>query len=190
MTLRIVAIGGTVNPGSTTEMALRYACRPLVEAGADLKVFGGEYIDALPNYRGKNYRAGDGSELVEAVRQADGILVAAPGYHGTVSGLVKNALDYLEDLAKDRRPYLDGRAVGLVATAYGDQAAMGTLLTLRNIIHALRGWPTPMGVTARTYEGMFSPEGECLDDRIRLQLTLVGQQVLQGATAWSKVDQS
>ena len=186
MTLRIVAIGGTVNPASTTEMAMRYACRPLSEAGARVDVFGGEYIDALPNYRGKEYREDHGKELVEAVRVADGVIIAAPGYHGTVSGVVKNALDYLEDLAKDRRPYLDGRAVGLVATAYGDQAAMGTLLTLRSIIHALRGWPTPMGVTARTYQGMFSPEGECLDDRIRMQLTLVGQQVLQGASAWSK----
>lgn len=190
MTLRIVAIGGTVNPGSTTEMALRYACRPLVEAGAQVDVFGGDYIDALPNYRGKQYQSSDGNAMVEAVRLADGILVAAPGYHGTISGVVKNALDYLEDLAQDDRPYLDGRAVGLIATAYGDQAAMSTLLTLRSITHALRGWPTPMGVTARTYQGLFSPEGECLDDRIRMQLMLVGQQVLQGATVWSRENEA
>ncbi len=186
MNVRVVAIGGTVNPGSTTESALRYATRPLIEAGVQVSVFGGEYINALPHYRGAGYLPETGKELVAAVREADGILIAAPGYHGTVSGLVKNALDYLEDLARDDRPYLHGRAVGLIATAYGDQAAMGTLLTLRNIIHALRGWPTPMGVTARTYEGLFSPEGECLDDRIRMQLTLVGEQVLQGARAWSK----
>lgn len=184
MTLRIVAVGGTVNPGSTTEAALHYACRPAIAAGAEVQFFGGEYIGALPHYRGKGYEAENGSELVEAVRAADGIIIAAPGYHGTVSGVVKNALDYLEDLAKDKRPYLHGRAVGLIATAYGDQAAMGTLLTLRNIAHSLRGWPTPMGVTARTYQGLFSEEGECLDDRIRIQLTLVGDQVVEGASVW------
>lgn len=181
MTLRIVAIGGTVYPGSTTEMALRYAARPSVEVGAEVTVFGGEYLGALPHYRGTGHAADTGTELVEAVRQADGLVIAAPGYHGTISGLVKNALDYLEDLAKDERPYLHERPVGLIATAYGDQAAMGTLLTMRGIVHALRGWPTPMGATVRTYSGLFSPEGECLDDRARLQLQLVGEQVISAA---------
>lgn len=181
MTLRIVAIGGTVYPGSATEMALRYAARPSVEAGADVTVFGGEYLGALPHYRGLGHSADTGTELVEAVRQADGLIIAAPGYHGTISGLVKNALDYLEDLAKDERPYLHERPVGLIATAYGDQAAMGTLLTMRGIVHALRGWPTPMGATVRTFNGLFSPEGECLEDRARLQLQLVGEQVITAA---------
>ena len=36
--------------------------------------------------------------LIEEVRHADGVVLVSPGYHGTVSGLVKNALDYLEDL--------------------------------------------------------------------------------------------
>ena len=86
---------------------------------------------------------------------------------------------------RDERAYLDGRAVGLIATAYGDQAAVSTLLTLRSIVHALRGWPTPMGATIRTHQGLFSPDGECLEDRARLQLQLVGQQVRRGATAFA-----
>lgn len=185
MTIRIVAIGGTVHPGSTTEQALRLATRPAAEAGAEVSVFGGDYLDNLVHYRGNTYEAGNGSELVEAVRSADGLIIAAPGYHGTISGLVKNALDYLEDLAGDTRPYLDGRAVGLITTAYGDQASMSTLLTLRAIVHSLRGWPTPMGATIRTKEGMFSAEGECMDDRTRSQIELVGRQVLMGARALS-----
>ncbi|QKG72336.1 NADPH-dependent FMN reductase [Erythrobacter mangrovi] len=181
MTLRIVAIGGTVYPGSTTEMALRYAARPSIEAGAEVTVFGGEYLGALPHYRGTGHGETSGTELVEAVRSADGLIVAAPGYHGTISGLVKNALDYLEDLSKDERPYLHERPVGLIATAYGDQAAMGTLLTMRGIVHALRGWPTPLGVTLRTAEQLFSTDGECIDDRAREQLRLVGEQVISAA---------
>ncbi len=188
MTIRIVAIGGTVFPGSTTEQALRLATRPASEAGAEVTVFGGDYLATLAHYRGAGYSEGNGGELVEAVRQADGLILSAPGYHGTISGLVKNALDYLEDLARDTRPYLDGRAVGLITTAYGDQASMSTLLTLRAIVHSLRGWPTPMGATIRTHEGLFSPEGECLDDRTRAQIELVGRQTLQGARALSQME--
>lgn len=186
MTIRIVAIGGTVNPDSATEAALRLATRPAAEAGAEVQVFGGAYLASLAHYRGEGHSAGAGGELVEAVRAADGLIVAAPGYHGTISGLVKNALDYLEDLSGDARPYLDGRAVGLIATAHGDQAAMGTLITMRAIIHALRGWPTPMGVTVRTYEGLFAADGTSGDERIARQLELVGRQVLEGAGALSR----
>jgi len=186
VTIRIVAIGGTVNPGSTTEQALRLAGVEAGKDGAEVQVFGGMYLAGLPHYRGADHTLANGAELVEAVRRADGLLIAAPGYHGTISGLVKNALDYLEELAQDERPYLDGRAVGLIATAYGDQATMSTLQTLRSIVHALRGWPTPMGATIRTYQGLFSPDGECLEDRARMQLEMVGAQVRRGAAAFAK----
>lgn len=185
MTPRIVAIGGTVSIGSTTELALRTAMASAASQGAEVQLFDGAYLAALPHYRSTAHAGAEGREMVEAVRAADGVLLAAPGYHGTISGLVKNALDYLEDLAKDARPYLDGRAVGLIATAYGDQATMSTMQTLRSIVHALRGWPTPMGATIRTYSGLFSPDGECLDDRARMQLDMVGQQVVQGAISLS-----
>lgn len=181
MTPRIVAIGGTVSGNSTTELALRTAMASAVAHGAEVQLFGGAYLAALPHYRSAAHAGAEGRELIEAVRQADGLLLAAPGYHGTISGLVKNALDYLEDLSKDTRPYLDGRAVGLIATAYGDQATMSTMQTLRSIVHALRGWPTPMGATIRTFPGLFSVDGECLDDRAKVQLDLVGQQVVHGA---------
>jgi FMN reductase len=183
MTIRIVGIGSTVNPDSSTELALRLATGAAGEIGAEVSVFGSDYLRALPHYRGEGYGARDGAELVEAVRRADGVIISAPGYHGSISGLVKNALDYLEDLARDERPYLDGRSVGLIATAYGDQATMSTLLTLRSVVHALRGWPTPMGATVRVYQGLFSPDGECLEDRARMQLELVGRQTYRGAQA-------
>lgn len=182
---RIVALGGTVNSGSSTEQALRLAASIAAGEGATVTVFGGEYLTALPHYLSAAHDASCGAEMVEAVRRADGLLIAAPGYHGTISGVVKNALDYLEDLARDERPYLDGRAVGLIATAFGDQASMSTLLTMRAITHALRGWPTPMGATIRTYRGLFSPDGECLDERARGQLQLVGKQVLLGARSFA-----
>lgn len=181
---RIVAIGGTVNPNSSTEQALAIAAQVARGEGVEVVTFDGAYLTALPHYRGPEHAKGAGTEMVEAVRTANGILIATPGYHGTISGVVKNALDFLEDLAKDERPYLDGRAVGLIATAYGYQAAMSTLLTLRSITHALRGWPTPMGAAIRTYSGLFSPDGECLDDGARGQLELVGRQVVFGARSF------
>ena len=43
-----------------------------------------------------------------------------------------------------------------------------------------------MGATIRTYQGLFSPDGECLEDRARMQIELVGQQTYRGACALSQ----
>lgn len=177
----IVAIGGTVRPDSSTDRALRVAVAATRQSGAEVTVFDGDYLLKLPFYGGPGHGAGDGAELVEAVRRADGVILATPGYHGTMSGLIKNAIDYFEDLARDDRPYLDGRAVGLIATAYGHQAAMTSLLSLRTIVHALRGWPTPFGAAVRTEGGLFNPDGSCTDPTVAEQLILVGRQVAMGA---------
>lgn len=141
----IVGIGGTMSPSSSTERALKTALAAAEQRGAVTRLFGSAHLAALEHYRSGRLN-GAAQELIDAVRGADGVIIASPGYHGTVSGLLKNAIDYLEETAGDDRPYLDGVPVGLIATAYGWQAAVNTLAALRSIVHALRGWPTPLGV--------------------------------------------
>jgi FMN reductase len=177
----IVGIGGTAQPGSSTEQALSLALASAEKAGARVKMFGGDVLASLPHYLtpGTN-ESPDGQALVEAVRAADGVIIASPGYHGSISGLVKNAIDYLEETSKDGRVYLDGVPVGLIATAYGWQATGSTLATLRSIVHALRGWPTPLGAAINTSGGIFKG-GQCSDAGAAGQLDLVGRQVVQFA---------
>lgn len=90
------------------------------------------------------------ARMIKALREASGVIIASPGYHGSISGIVKNALDYTEEMRNDARPYLEGRAVGCIVCANGAQAAGTTLTAMRSIVHALRGWPTPYGVTIQT----------------------------------------
>lgn len=173
----IVGIGGTANPVSSTEQALAVALQAAEKEGAKTKLIGGETLVQLPHYlthASRNCAAA--TELVDAIRAADGVIIASPGYHGSVSGLLKNALDYLEDTAKDARVYLDGVPIGLIVTAYGWQATGSTLATLRAIVHALRGWPTPLGVAINSSGGVFK-NGVCVDPTACGQLELVGQQV-------------
>jgi len=98
-----------------------------------------------------------------------------------MSGLFKNAIDYLEDLREDERPYLQGRGVGCIATAYGSQAAVATLQQLRQITHALRGWPTPLGGAINSLVSKFDNDGGCSDDSATTTLEMIGQQVVEFA---------
>ncbi|MBD8677860.1 NADPH-dependent FMN reductase [Sphingomonas sp. CFBP 13720] len=148
----IVALGGTLRPTSATASALERALAHATAHGARTTLLTGPAID-FPNYEPASAADHAGiAAFVATLRDADGIIVGSPGYHGTLSGLVKNALDHVELLSRDDRVYFDGMPVGVVATAAGWQAAVATMQTLRTVAHALRGWPTPLGVAINTAE--------------------------------------
>ncbi len=179
---KIIGIGGTIRPGSSTERALLVALRAAEAGGAETTLLGGEFLAKLPIFNpAAPETTPEQLELIEAVRTADGVIVASPGYHGSISGVIKNALDTLEALAKDERPYFTDRAVGCVITANGWQAAGTSLTTLRSVIHALRGWPTPYGAAFNATSSSFGPDGEPVDPKDAWQLATVGQQVLEFA---------
>lgn len=178
----IVGIGGTTVAGSSTERALQIALAAAAEAGAEVRLFGGEALAALPLYTPGIARTDNEAALVESVRAASGVIIASPGYHGSVSGLVKNAIDLLEETARDAaRPYLADVPVGLIATAYGWQATGSTIAALRSIAHALRGWPTPFAAAVNNAQCKLDAEGGCSDPAVVEQLRLVGRQVAAAA---------
>lgn len=177
----ILGIGGTPHAGSTTERALSISLRAASAAGADTLMISGSSL-VLPMYvPGDKERTPEARRLVNAFRRCHGIIVATPAYHGSLSGLVKNALDYAEDLRHDDRVYFDGLALGLIVCAGGTQAGGQTLAALRNIAHALRGWPTPLGATLNTSAQIFDENGNCLDPASQFQLEEVGRQVVEFA---------
>jgi FMN reductase len=181
MSVHVVGIGGSIRTDSQSERALRIALAGAEEAGAKTTMFSGSQI-MLPFYDPSvPERPPDAIRLVEELRGADGVLLVSPGYHGTVSGLVKNALDYVEDLREDERPYLDGRAVGCVAAAHGWQASVTTLTALRSIVHALRGWPTPLGAAVNSKQVIFDEDGGCSDPNVVEMLRVIGGQVVEFA---------
>ena len=178
----VLGLGGTTRDGSATERALRTSLAAAEAAGAEIAVFSGAELSSLPMYcPGDLQRDEAAARLVRLFRRMDGIILATPAYHGSISGLVKNALDYAEDLRADARVYFDGCAVGCICCAAGWQAAGHTLVAMRTIAHALRGWPTPFGAMINTSLPVFDASGG-LDESATFQLKLVGQQVAEFAS--------
>lgn len=174
----IIGIGGTITSGSSTECALEHVLGFCERNGARTRLFDGSLLAQLPHYApGATRHSGVARDYVDAIRQADGVVLASPGYHGSISGLIKNALDYIEETARDRRVYLDGVPVGLIVTAYGWQATGTTMTAMRSIVHALRGWPTPMGAAIKVSPGLFADD-RCTDADVETLLELVGRQTM------------
>lgn len=174
----IVGLGGTGTTDSSSERLLRRALDFCAERGAETLMFDGAALD-IPMYAPQvGERTAKAKALIDGLRRAEGIVIASPGYHGTVSGLIKNALDYVQDLADDVPAYFEGRAVGLIAVAGGWQATGTTLATMRAIVHALRGWPTPMAVAVNSQLDVFDGEGGIGDPALDKQLAILAEQVV------------
>jgi FMN reductase len=172
---RIVGLGGSTGAGaSSTSRLLGEALARCEARGAATEIFDADVLAKLPIFTVHDTVPNvDATSLADAVRRADAVIVATPGYHGGISGLVKNALDYIELLREDDRPYLEGRAVGAIVAAAGWQAVGTTLVSVRSTIHALRGWPTPFALGVNTAEQQFD------DTRVSGGIDVLVDQLLQ-----------
>ena len=122
----ILGIGGTPRRGSSSERALAISLKAAEDKGARTILLSGAEL-LLPMYMPGQQQSDQASRLLAALRECHGIIISSPAYHGSISGLIKNALDYAEELRTDARAYLDGIPVGCIACAGGWQAVGQTL---------------------------------------------------------------
>ena len=181
--LHVVGVGGTLREGSRGLLALEEALRVAEEAGATTELLDLRELD-LPMYEpgkpleeyGENVR-----ELVEAMRGADALLWSTVAYHGTLAGLTKNALDFAQFLARDERPYLQDKVVGLIATASGGMGAVNAINAMVSISHALRGVAAPLSVPVTQSWKTFDEEGNIRDEGVARRLESLGRLVVEMA---------
>jgi azobenzene reductase len=105
---------------------------------------------ALPEYHHKPLDNPDTAvqQFVQAVMDADGIVLGSPLYHGTFSGVLKNAIDHLHYDAFRNKP------VGLVSHGSGERSCLQPCEYLRTVVRTLYGYAlqTQLGSTNTDYK--------------------------------------
>lgn len=146
--VRILGLGGSTRAGSITERVLEAVLGLAAEAGAQTTMLSVRELD-LPMYN-DDVPADEQPDVVRTllaeVRAADGFVLASPTYHGTISGALKNVLDFLNVDNRVPRTYFDGRPIGLVA--FGGPSALNVVNALGHSVRGLRGMQVPTVVTA------------------------------------------
>jgi FMN reductase len=179
--LRIVALAGSLARTSTSLAAARLALEGAAEAGATIELLDVRALD-LSMYDPEDPAPTEAVlDFVDAVDRADGLILASPMYHGTISGAFKNALDWLELLSKAEPAYLTDKPVGLIATAGGVQG-LQAVNTMEYVVRALRGWTVPLTVPVSRAWQVFGPDGQANDPAVRKQLRTLGREVVRMAT--------
>ncbi|MGW4027284.1 NAD(P)H-dependent oxidoreductase, partial [Streptomyces sp. NPDC005009] len=185
-TPHIVLLSGSLRVGSTSARVAQWCAQRVTAGGATVRVFTGAELD-FPAYRPGLAAGHEGvAGFLDELRRADGVVLVSPTYHASISGLLKNALDAVNDI-DGPQPLLDGRAIGTVAVGAGPQGAATTLTTLRTIAHALRGWPAPLGVAVTrapapaAVDQQQAPDEARLDEMVRQVLWLAGARAATAA---------
>ena len=191
--LRIVGLGGSLGKISRSRSALRVALEGAAAAGAQTDFLDLRELD-LPMYNPDHEEPGESAaELIEAcydadlggveihLRQsADGLVWSSPLYQGTISGALKNAIDWLHPLGRREPPYLHDKVIGLISTAAGTQG-LQAINTMEFATRALRGWAVPYVVPVASAARIFDAEGRIQDQAVESQLEMLGREVVRVA---------
>ena len=143
---------------------------------------------SLPMYNPEdNEPTETASRLIETAYAADGLIWSSPMYQGTISGALKNALDWLHVLGERDPPYLHDKVIGLVSAAGGTQG-LQAINTMEFAVRALRGWAVPYVVPVASAARVFDREGRIQDEGVEQQLKTLGGEVVRVAERFAADD--
>ena len=162
MTPRLLAFAGSVRRDSFNARLARFAAREAEAAGADAVLLDLAEFN-LPLYNG-DLEAGEGlpagaARLKELFLAHDGFLIASPEYNGSISPLLKNAIDWVSRPVVGQPPlaWYAGKVAGLMA------ASPGALGGLRGLVH-VRQILSGIGVIVAPAQHAIARAGDAFDD--------------------------
>ena len=170
--IRIVGIAGSLRKGSYTRRAVETALAGAAEAGAETQLIdlAGYRLNFCDGKDESSYTPGV-FRLRDEVKQADGIILGTPEYHGSLSGVLKNALDLM---GFDE---FEGKMIGLVGVSGGRMGAFEALTTLRTVGRSLHAWVIPEQASVPEAWKVFADDGTIADPDIEQRLKEVGRQL-------------
>ncbi|MGB3533432.1 MAG: NADPH-dependent FMN reductase [Microcoleaceae cyanobacterium] len=158
--VKIVGISGSLRPGSHSQQALELAAQRVETMGAEVEILDLRSLNLPFCHGGDDYSAyPDVEVLQETVKQADGLLLATPEYHGSLSGVLKNALDLMSF------EHLSGKVAGLISVL-GGQSNSNALNDMRVILRWVHAWVIPEQISIGQAWNAFDAEGKLLDEKL------------------------
>lgn len=159
--MKVVILLGSVRIGRQSHKVAHYLKKVLAARG-----FETDLIDlakeALPILGMQD----DDLRLVQTVRdtserlhQGDGLLLVTPEYHGSFSGVLKNALDYF--WAEFQR-----KAIGVIAVSSGKLGGTSAANQLQQVVLNLGGVALPAKLLVPEVQISFDEDAEPLNDKI------------------------
>jgi FMN reductase len=158
--VKIVGIIGSLRPDSYSALALQQAINRVQALGAETEILDLREMNLPFCDGGSDYPDYPDVDLLrEKVRVANGLILATPEYHGSVSGVLKNALDLMSF------EHLSNKVTGLISVL-GGQSNSNALNDLRIIIRWVHGHVIPEQIAIGQAWQAFDSEGKLKDAKL------------------------
>jgi len=152
--MKVVIISGSVRTGRQSQKAAQYLEKELLGRG-----IGTEIIDladySLPIMEERITRDPEAPEaalqISEKLKFADAIVLVTPEYHGSFSGVLKNALDYFG-------PEFSKKVVGVVTVSGGKMGGINASVQLQHVILSMGAFPLPQKFLVGEIQNAFDEE--------------------------------
>ena len=182
--IRITGVCGSLSDDGATRKALAIALKGAAEYDAetallDLRDLNLVFAGSVP----QNEYPPDVFELRRTLKNSQGIILATPEYHGSLSGTLKNMLDLMSI------EEFETKIVGLIGVAGGHMGATNSLNTMKTICRNLHCWVLPGEVSIANSAQSFDDDGNVNDSAIEERLLNVGRQLVRFASVQRRVQQ-
>ena len=184
-TPKIAAFAGSLRAGSFNRKLLTLAADAARAAGAEVTIIDLREL-ALPLFD-EDLEAASGlpegaKKLKALLRASDGFLIASPEYNSSVTGALKNAIDWASRSEADGEPPLAayrGKAAALFSASPGALGGLRGLVTLRSILGNIGVIVAPDQVCIGAAHEAFDDAGQLKDARKAKQVAALAQGLVE-----------
>lgn len=163
---KILAFAGSLRQGSFNKKLIRIAIRSAEEAGADVT-----HIDLadypLPVYNAdieeKEGLPANAIKIKELMWKNDGFIIASPEYNSSISGALKNTIDWASRKATPSEVYLScfiDKVALLLSASPGSLGGLRGLVHLRAILENIHTFVLPGQKTIPNAAEAFDPQDQ------------------------------
>lgn len=162
--LNVLAVAGSLNPGSVTKVVIDDLAARLGEAGVTVDAL--DFHDhPLPLFDPKNaWGKPEYQALKERVLKADAIILGTPDYHGSISSTLKNFLDHFwKEFA--------GKVFATVVASH--EKGLTVHDQLRTVARQCYAWTMPYGVSFVEKQDVV--DGQVESDALKSRLEMLAR---------------
>jgi len=186
MTTKVLAFAGSLRKDSYNKQLVAAAAVGARAAGAEVTILDLASIP-MPLYDG-DVEAKDGvhpnaQKLKKLMREHHGFLIASPEYNSSISGVLKNAIDWASrpEAGEPSLVAFAGKVAGLMGASPGMLGGLRGLVHLRAILGNIQVLVIPEQFALSQADQAFDSSGAMKDEKKRHTVEAIGRRVVQVA---------
>lgn len=160
--MKFAIIVGSIRIGRQSHRVAYYLAKKIHLRGIDVIMIDlAEHpLPMMEDEKGKlHHPTGDISVIGTQLKEADAMILVSPEYHGSFTGVLKNALDfYWAEFKK--------KPIGVVTTGSGKMGGINASIQMQHVVLSLGAFPLPTKLLIPEIQHAFNDQFEPLRDDI------------------------